>query len=259
MILEEPILTQAVKEYTEFEVAGKRVQIPYYLARDQQWRVWSSSSKGTPKQIHQELEQKAKKARFDLEKATPEEIHQFMKDMQVGVDCSGFVYHTLDPLVKEKTGKGLGTSIKRYKGLKGELERYLFLYRRARRIGTKELTKRLNSIVIRRIEDLQPGDLIRRVERQRRPSGLRPRHVMVVIKVEKEDNGELKAITYAHSSRETRTHGPHLARIEVTNPHDWLDKQTWLETTKGGKDYGKVFFLPKYRSGVRRLRCLATI
>lgn len=258
MILEEPTLTRAIKEYTEFEVAGKRVQIPYYLARDQRWKIWSFSSKGTPKQIHQELAKKAKAARFDLEKATAEEIHQFMRDTKVGVDCSGFAYHVLDPLVKEKTGKGLGSWIRRYGGLKGTLEKYLLSYGRVRRIGTKELTKRLNSLVIRRIEDIRPGDLIRRVERQRQPSGLRPRHIAVVVRVETEDNGDLRAITYAHSSRETETYGPHLAKIEVVNPHGWLDQQRWLEKTKGGKDYGKVFFSSKYKSGDRRLRCLAS-
>lgn len=259
MILEEPTLTKAVKEYTEFEVAGKRVQIPYHLARGQEWKVWSFSSKGTPKQIRKELLQKAKKAHFDLEQASVEKIHRFMKTNKIGVDCSGFVYHVLDPLVKEKTGKGLGSWIRRYRGLRGALEMYLLSYGRVRRIGTKALTKELNSVVIRLIEDIKPGDLLRRVAKEKDESGRMRRHVMVAVKVEKNDNGDLTAITYAHSSRETSIDGPHLARIEITDPHDWLDKQHWLELTKDGLNYRESFFAEKYRSGVRRLRCLAGI
>lgn len=265
MILDEPILTKATKEYTEFEVAGKRVQIPYHIARDQQareqkWKLWKFSSKGTPEQIHQELEKTASKVGFDLKEATALEINKFMTDYKIGIDCSGFVYHVLDPLVKAKTGRGIGSWVSRFKGFVGAIEKFILSYERVRRIGTKDLARDLNSVPVMKIENIIPGDLIWHAAKHLDENKRRRRHVIVVTSLEVDDTSrELRRINYAHSARETFPSGPHFGTLDVINPHDWLDKQKWEETMTNGANYGEDFFGPSYRSGVRRLRCLAGV
>ncbi len=257
MILEEPTLTQAVKTYTEFTVGGKPVKIPYHLARGQRWQLWNFSSKGTPTQIKRELEKKAQDMGFDLHERSGEEISTFMKENKVGVDCSGFVFHVLDSLVKERTGKGLGAWVRRYSGVVGEMEKSLLSFGRVRRIGTKDLIRKLNAQPLTMLSEVKPGDLLWRTAKLLSAPKRRRRHIMVIIKVEKDDRtGRLTAVHYAHSSRDTAEEGPHVAVIEILQPEGWLEKQHWLEELKDGKNYGDDFCSGFFFFGISRLKCL---
>ncbi len=261
MRIEEPTLTKAILEYTDFEVAGRRVQIPYYLhPKKRKWRFWEYSSKEPASRIRNNLLKKAAKRGFGLSQRSSDEITSFMKDNRLGIDCSGFVYQVLKPLVKEKANRHLGVGLKRLPGVLGELEMLLLLWRRERRIGAKLLNDDLNSVPVENLAEVRPGDLIKLT-----PISDAHYHIAVVVWLERNAGGDLREIVAAHSGRYTVPSGPHLVTIEVTAPALGIEDQVWHETLKEGLpvtpeaykgDFRTTYLRAGYGERLRRLRVL---
>lgn len=139
--------------------------------------------KSNPEQLVTNLKEIAQEVNFDLENSSKEEIERFMKDQMLGVDCSGFVYHMLDYLLKRLN--------------KGGMETIGFPY--ASQTNVTKLADEQFSYSIE-AKDLQPGDIIIM------NSEGEVKHVMIVL--DKEDD----QYTYAHSSEPI---GVHTAKLEV--------------------------------------------
>lgn len=256
------LLYSFANEYISFEIAGKIINVPYSITKEgmAQYAIGDDSSggqtdkyanyggKGTPEQIRNIVIQTAEKDKFDLQKAKPEEIIDFMIEHGIGVDCSGFVYNVLNLYLKKTKNKSLDTLILRYKGIAGILERFLLQYNRVRRSSAATLTNDLNTVKIEAIKDIRPGDMIRLTH-----TDWKGKHIAIIVDVD--DNN----ITYAMSSQYTITQGVHFGEIQILDKTKGLEAQEWLEETKKGENYGKDAFDPYRGDSVRRLRFLSKI
>jgi hypothetical protein len=247
-------------EYIHFEIAGKTINVPYSISTEGEKRAIGELSsagvtgrfanyggKGTPKQIRELVLKTAKKENFNLHKAKPEEIIQFMISQGIGVDCSGFVYYILDQYLKKEKHKSLNTLILRYPGLVGKIERFLLQNNRVRRSSAATLTNDLNTVKIEKAKDIKPGDLIRLTH-----SDWKGKHIIVIIAIDD------KFITYAMTSQYTKIQGARFGKIRIKDRNKGLEAQEWLEETKKGENYGKDAFDPKRGDCVRRLRFLSS-
>lgn len=135
--------------------------------------------------------------------------------MHVGIDCSGFVYRTLDEAARLSGARPLIETL-------GTSCEYTPL----------DLLTPLD-LVVARAQDLRAGDTFR---------FNRGRHSGVVIEIVTNEAGTVTEIWYAHSSF---TRGPHLGWIEVRDPRapinarsqQWHD-QMWDSLTDNGlRDY----------------------
>jgi hypothetical protein len=250
------LLPQFVREYTDFSFEGKKVKVPYCIVAqlgdsyDSQKVTRTSrfkhyAGKGNPEEIKKSTIEAAARDDFNLKNASSREIHQFMLNNGIGIDCSGFVYNVLDRYLWESQRQHLGRYIRLFPGIKGKLEQLLFSYKRIRRCSAKTLTSDLNTIEITRVKDMQPGDMIRFTL----PTWA-GKHIAILTQV------NAHQIIYAHSGERSKQKGPHTASILILNSQKDLSHQEWLEKHEDGSEYKSYAFHPEKGDSVRRLRQL---
>jgi hypothetical protein len=224
-------LQNLFQQYSCLPLGGKEIVCPYWMNKLVQGIYGPNGGKGNPEQIVQATVEEAKNAFFDLNKASEEEILAFMRTRRIGVDCSGFVYWMLDAFDREKGGNGLADDIPEANGS--------FVGSRAnvRLLTSKELATRVS------LQDVRVGDMIRT------RGG---KHIMIVFSIERDDDGNLWKITYAHSSNKTEITGVHLGVIDIVAPEKTLADQIWQEKNADGDSY-LVDFLPEAGDGFYRL------
>lgn len=176
------ILLEAYEKFL-LPLGGKKVPTPYRInipfQSDRQ-----KYGKSDSETLLEDTKEFAKNQNFDLNKASVEEIRDFMEKNQLGIDCSGFVYHVLDYLLKQ-----LG---------KGNLMVHGFP--KVSSTNVKILTDEKFTIPVDGFENIQAGDLIRINSQD-------ANHILIVLKAEDDK------ILYAHSSGLTKTTGVHTDQI----------------------------------------------
>lgn len=236
----EEVLMKKIREFTQMDFFGKKVAVPYWKNEfDYQTRTYSASGpfggKGTPRQIYNVTLNLAQQQGFDLKKAKPEQIREFMQKNHVGLDCSGFAYQLLDALDMKIRGLGVDGFIKADIPLEsGGDDNYGI-----KRVSAKALTNETNTIEVESVSEIKTGDLIRMKGDE---------HLAVVIAVTPEK------IAYAHSEDETVIEGPHVGKIMIKDIYDELQKQDWTECLKDGKNFQEEFYNPQRGDSVRRLK-----
>lgn len=221
-------LEQFLDQFFNFEVAGKKVTLPYWRNDLGKGISGPCGGKGTPSQIHEAVLQAAASARRDVAQMSGEQIYALMRENRIGLDCSGFAYQILDFLDQQHGGDGIADKVQ---GVRG---------RGVGRTNADALTNEVNTVPVPDLTQARVGDLIRLAG-----GG----HVVVITQVDK------KLITYAHISQKTQAEGPHLSRIEIVEPEAGLEGQRWLEMAKDGTNYGNKCFSVTKGDGVRRLKC----
>lgn len=232
MIESSPTIEKLLDQYLHLDIAGKKVRCPYWRNKIDK-RIWGPfGGKGKPEQLVQATLDVAKMQKVNLGDLSIRQIENFMKKNRIGIDCSGLAYWLLDVLDKEKGGNGLEDDIP---GAKGR-----FLTRASVEMLTNdEVSKQIN-----KISDVKVGDMIRVQE---------GKHMAVTIRIRKVKD-QIKELVYAHSSNLTKVKGVHTDKILIKNPDGGLENQIWQEKTAKGENYGKKYFWPERRDGVRRLK-----
>jgi len=211
-------------------VPGRKVRIPYWrnkFFKDRGRIQGPLGGKGAPAQIKQATLKKAKESKIDLSQPSSEQIRDFMRQKRIGLDCSGFAFQVLNFLKP-----GFHKNLKKAEGIS---------LNPIRRFSVRALTSNRNSQPVKKTKNIKVGDLI--------PVSFNDQnidHVLVVVRAGK------KEIAYAHSSRKTKITGPHLGKIKVIDPNLGLEKQQWLEKTKGGLSLLEFACQPLKKGGVRR-------
>lgn len=226
-------LEKLYRQYTHLQSGGKEVRCPYWSNRQRILLSGPYKGKGTPAQITKSTEKVAKANRIKLKKMTPGQIRKFMEHHRIGVDCSGFVFHMADALDKEKGGQGIW---KKVEGVRGK---------GVRKVNAFCLTNKKNSLIIKKVGQIQVGDFIRF------NAG---RHIAIVTRVKREKTGRPVEVVYAHSGRLSAITGVHLAKFLVKNPEGDLNDQKWFEKTRKGYDFLATSFSEKEGDGIRRLK-----
>ncbi|MDP3888698.1 MAG: hypothetical protein Q8Q24_01500 [bacterium] len=220
-------LKNFLDQYFNFEIAGKKVTLPYWMNKLGKEIYGPHGGKGTPEEIRSDTLEAAEKENKDLEKMPLEEIYSFMKQNRIGLDCSGFAYQILNFLDLEKGGDGISNSVAGVNGMG------------ITKTNADALTNGINSVQVENLKEVRPGDLIRM------DGG---RHVMVIV------DTNSKEIIYAHISASTKKEGPHLAKINIINPDGGIEKQNWEELSKDNRNYRDFALRLNLGDGIRRLK-----
>lgn len=188
MLNNSKILLEAYETFI-LPLGGKKVPTPYRMndiGSFQKLRP-EFQGKSSPEILTKTTKKLAKEQGFDLNKASVEEIREFMRKNKLGIDCSGFVYRLLNYLVQTIYGKPLTS----------------FGFEHVGRTNVAKLTSDEMSIKVD-FKDAKPGDLIK-IDTEAEDGLL---HTLVILEVNSNE------IIYAHSCRKTRISGVHKDNIK---------------------------------------------
>ena len=237
-----------IHEYMHLPIGGKEVVCPYYINKfKERAGLRVLVGKGDPGEIVKEVRVWAKLKDFDVEKASVEQIREFMISRGIGIDCSGFVVNIIGYLIKCTRKKHLQNYLKFPKN--DLLNRLRRLLRPVENMGADMLTSELNCRKINNLNNVRPGDFIRSKGKIKNAH-----HIMLVRRVTKIE-GVTTEIEYVHSSRYYEDqNGIRFGLIKVVDPLKPLAEQKWLENL-AGKNYTFETFLNQVEdNGIRRLK-----
>lgn len=218
------ILWQAYEQFM-LPLGGKKVPTPYRKNElgSLQKVGPEFQGKSSPEVLTKTTKKLAREQSFNLEAATVEQIRDFMRKNQLGIDCSGFTYRLLNYLVRKVSGQTLEAAGFPHVG----------------RTNVAKLTADEYTIEVDQVNDIKPGDLIKLMNNQA------TWHCLVVL--EKND----RQIIYAHSSSEPAPGGVSQNFIEIIDRTKPLRDQKWLEK------FQAIGFESANGDGVRRLKILS--
>ncbi len=234
-----------INHYFNLKVNSKVVRVPYHInVKHIRAELRSLVGKGAPEEIEEEVVIFAKLRNFNLEKATKEEIREFMQKQGIGIDCSGLVAHILNIWLKAEKKGSLSSNLTFPK--MALAKRLIIAIRPIENISADLLTNKQNTLPIE-FKEVQPGDLIRL-------KGLKKGHHIAIITQVKKDNDNLEEITYVHSSRYYgKENGIRTGKIKIKNNNKPLEKQEWLEKDENGVCWTlKEYLKEKEDNGLRR-------
>lgn len=240
-----------IRSYSNLRIGGKKVIAPYYMnLRKKRGELRVMVGKGTPEEIEQEVNVWAQVKGFNLKKADPTQIRDFMMKMDIGIDCSGFVVYVLN---EELDSRGLSPiwSYLKYKN-NSIIDKVRRILRPAENVGANVLTNEDNCVKIENWNDIEPADLIRAKGKQKNAH-----HVAIITKVEKDESGKVLVFEYFHSHRFYENEcGIRKGKVEITHPKAELKDQKW-EDDLNGRNYMLEDLLVDYEdNGIRRPKIL---
>ena len=148
-----------INHYFNLKINGKTVKTPYHInVKHVRAELRSLVGKGSPEEIESELNIFAKLRNFNLQKASKEEIREFMQKEGIGIDCSGLVSHILNAWLKAERKGSLASNITFPK--LPLFKKIAIFIRPIENINANLLTNKENTIPVE-LKDVQIGDLIR--------------------------------------------------------------------------------------------------
>ena len=226
--LSQPALDM-IQAYESLQFGDKQVTTPYFNNKRQKVRgaLRVLVGKGTPSDIVEEATLIALREHMDFKSLSTKELTTFLVDHNLGIDCSGFVYHVLNAEVPLKSRlKFPNTSL---------LRKLLTKLRPVENTSVKVLTHEKNSSKVA-IADIKPGDFITIIGSKKVGA---PDHILLVDSVK--DN----VIYYVHSfklpSDGKYDHGIKHGEIEITDAKKRIQDQRWddaevLEAVRDAKE-----------------------
>ncbi|MCS7317899.1 MAG: hypothetical protein NZZ41_06310, partial [Candidatus Dojkabacteria bacterium] len=158
-MIDKNILNKHIKRFLELRLGRHLVPTPYFInyLRKKDLRVMVG--KGTPDEIETEFKIWAKVKNFKYENAEISEIRNFLCEVGIGIDCSGFVVHVLNEYLKEVKNKSIWKLFRLPKDYPIYL-RIGYLLRPAEKLGVKIITSDDNSYMVQ-LKDVSELDLIK--------------------------------------------------------------------------------------------------
>jgi len=194
------------------KMAGLRVQI----------------GKGKPEEIIEEIKVSALTKGIDLKNLNQEQLIAFLTEQNIGIDCSGLVYHILN---KENKNRGLGSLSDKLRFTGSFIRKIISKFRSAQNSDVRIFDKNSRTINLKEVE---PGDFIIALNQK----GLERNHIILITETKKEAD-VLREITYLHSIAWSKDgmndRGVRTGTIEIINPDLGILNQTWVEKEKIGE------------------------
>lgn len=199
-----------IQAYARMKLGGVEFACPYYqhtVLKGLGARV--SIGKGFPEEILEETKVLALVNRFDLTRATSDDIRSFMVSKSIGIDCSGYIAHVLhaihgNQLFRLLTDDSFGAIFLRFRPFQ--------------KINVHLLQKSGTRIDYR---DCKPEDIL--VTRG-------GKHALLVYETERDPDGNLVAIRYTHSTLYFNQNGVRFGEIRVLDNSKSLGDQEWVES-----------------------------
>lgn len=228
--------TAVIDDYLNLPIAGKAVQCPYVNNKRQKLRgaLRVLIGKGTPEEIVEETKLLALKKKIDLEKLDEDGIKKFLIDENIGIECSGFVYHVLDAEMRAQ-GNGSLKQYLKFPNNKSPVRKLLARFRTAENTDVRVFAHESNSTAVD-LKDVRPGDLIV----QPKAHGSRD-HIFLVQGIEFEDS-KPSLIFYVHANQMPADgkydHGVRQGSITITDVNNPIEKQQWPEEDNTIAEWG---------------------
>ncbi len=204
-----------IQAYESLQFGDKQIITPYFNNKRQKVRgaLRVLVGKGTPSDIVEEAELMARRTHVDLKKLSKEDITKFLVDHNLGVDCSGFVYHVLNAEKPLKSRLKFPNTFL--------LRKLLTTLRPVENTNVKVLAHEKNSTDVA-ISDIQPGDIITMIGSKRVGN---PDHVLLV------ESTENNVITFVNATGlhcfGKYDHGIKHGEIEITDAKKKIQDQRW--------------------------------
>jgi len=217
-----PVAQAVIDSYLNLRLGGKRVVAPYFMNTPGRKGRRVAVGKGTPKELERETARLAKKHKFDLKAASPDEIRDFMIGHKLGIDCSGLVAWLTHELTRQQERGPLWRHI-RYQGhpLRVAIIRHI---RPVENLSARLLTDTVNAHTIQALSEVRPGDIIR---------SLNGNHVLLVTEVGYK-NGIPAHFKYVNSTEYGGVkYGVRYGRINIVKPDEHILEQTWVDGENG--------------------------
>ncbi|MDD2656413.1 MAG: ATP-grasp domain-containing protein [Patescibacteria group bacterium] len=221
------MVSKMIEHYLNLKVGNTTITCPYFNNRRSQIRgaLAVLIGKGSPESIEEELQIISLKEKIDLGNLPAEKIKEFLVNNNLGVDCSGFVYHILDALTQDKKNKKLKQII-HFPLAKSVVRKMIAKLRPAENCGVTTLAHEINSKKIN-LKEVEANDFIIFL-------GSGPKqdynHIMFVESVTD------KTINYIHAykwpSDGQYNHGVRRGQIEIIDENKNILEQKWLEQEK---------------------------
>ncbi|PIR74875.1 MAG: hypothetical protein COU35_00180 [Candidatus Magasanikbacteria bacterium CG10_big_fil_rev_8_21_14_0_10_47_10] len=222
--LSQPALDM-IEHYAHLKIDGKTVRCPYFNNKRNRVRgaLGVHIGKGRPEDIEHEVQILAMKQHKQLSALTATDITELMVDNNIGIDCSGFVYHVLNAQRHGALRKSIALSATNpFRKLIGKL-------RTAENVNVQVFANEKNSKSIA-LKDAAPGDIIAMLGTGEKHD---LDHMLLVSEVEYNEQNEPTKIAYVHSLR-WRTdakygHGIKFGSIRIIDASKGLLDQSWTE------------------------------
>ena len=234
-----------INKYLSFFIGSSVCSIPYYNNRHQKARakLRAQIGKGSPKDIFDEVESLSLAEKVNVNSVDSATLKKFLVDHNIGIDCSGFVYHVLEP-------KSLVFPFS--KGFIGSLRAK---FRPAENAGVTTFVDNQNSREIS-IKNIESGDIITMVGNTE--NGERD-HILLIHQVDYNDALPTK-IHYTHAvawpSDGEYGHGVRQGIIQIIDSEKPLTEQLWIEAEKTGEENYTHTRALKSVTQIRRLNWL---
>lgn len=210
---------QVIDSYQNLSIGKHKILCPYFNNRRSGVRgaLRVLIGKGTPQEIEEEAVLFALREKIDLDSLNEEELKKFLIYHNLGIDCSGFIYHILDAELG-----GLKKHLK-HPWIKNPLRKLIAKLRVVENTGVSTFNNDVNTTEIK-LSDVQPGDMIVMMN-----TGLKNdlHHILIVHEVSE------SLIKYSHSFQFTTdgqyNHGIKQGEIKITKPNKNILEQEWSE------------------------------
>ncbi len=243
-----------IEQYRNFRVGNAACSVPYFnnrvTARRAALRV--EAGKGSPKEIFEEITQRAFQERIDVSLLDSEMLKKFLTNANLGIDCSGFAYYILN---EESLSKGKGTLDKHLsfplsRGILGKIKSKM---RPIENTGVETFAHEKNSRTVSSFKEIEPGDIITMLGG---PEGGERNHILVIHQVEYQ-NFSPTTVHYVHAiawpTDGEYGHGIHEGKIDIIDPNKSIIEQRWIENEKTGEDNYTFSRAKKSKTEVRKL------
>lgn len=151
---------KVIDQYLNLKIGEKNITTPYFNNRRKNIRgaLRVLIGKGSPEDIAEEATIFSLREKIKLAELNAEQIKKFLIEHNLGIDCSGLIYHVLDTELKARNLGGLKKYIHR-PWIKNPIRKLISQFRSAENTGVSTFNNNINSKEIN-LKDIQPGDLI---------------------------------------------------------------------------------------------------
>lgn len=202
-----------IEKYFNLNVKGHKVISPYFKRTGGFFTSKLYSGKDSPEHIEQEINSYLDKNKIHV--SNPEDIRKIMQEINLGIECSGFVYQVINFSFVEVFNMN---ELKTYLPVEPITKPRKYISRKYRpecSVNANMFTSQPISTAIQ-LDDIQPYDFIRT------RGG---KHILLVIEV-KYDNSKPAYIKFVHSSYSYNRDGVRYGEIFVS-PDMKLINSTW--------------------------------
>lgn len=232
-----PQALQIIQNYAHLPIDGHDISVPYFNNQRSKVRAGLRAliGKGSVEDIIEEAKIISLRDKISLEKISNESLKKFLVDNNIGVDCSAFVYYTLNAELLSQNKKPLRKLIK-FSFAKNPFRKLLTKLRPAENVGVNTLAHTDNSDNVE-LRDIKAGDMIIMIA-----TGLQHNlsHVLLIHEVEYDNQNIPIKISYSHSFKWTSDGkygtGIKQGTIEINDSKNGLLEQKWVENNQTGEE-----------------------